>query len=150
MTNSKIRKAAKKRKTPAQEAQACAESLQLLVRLKAANDEGYCRCVTCGTTKHYKDGMQGGHFIERGKSATKLLEENIHPQCCGCNKFKMKTASVVLDYEDYMVQMYGREGVERLKFLSRQPHKWDRGKIHQLHSEIKEQIKYHKARLGEI
>ena len=44
--------------------------LQLLVRLKAADDNGYVTCVTCGVVKHYKDGMQGGHFRPRGIAAT--------------------------------------------------------------------------------
>ena len=139
-----------KRKTAAQEAEACAVDLQLLVRLKAANDEGYCQCVTCGVVRHYKDRMQGGHFIERGRTSVKLVEENIHPQCNNCNHFEMKKASGVLIYEDYMVQMYGRDEVEKLKIESRKTNKWIRSEIRELHKEVKEQIKYHKKRLGEV
>ena len=137
-----------KRKTAAQEAEACAVDLQLLVRLKAANDDGYCKCVTCGVVKHYKGGMQGGHFIERGKSATKLIEENIHPQCNQCNSFGETTVS--LNYREYMVDMYKEDFVEELRALSRKPHKWIRSEIRDLHAEIREQIKFHKKRLGEI
>ena len=49
-----------------------ATELQLLVRLKAADDNGYVSCVVCGVTRHYLDGMQGGHFISRSRLATKL------------------------------------------------------------------------------
>jgi len=62
-----------------------AEAIQLYVRMKYADDNGYVSCVACGTTRHYKDRVQGGHFISRKWLATKLLEENIHPQCAYCN-----------------------------------------------------------------
>ena len=51
-----------------------AKRLQLLVRLKASNELGYCACVTCPAVYHYKE-MQGGHFIPRGCSETKLMED---------------------------------------------------------------------------
>ena len=137
-----------KLKTAAQEAEACAVDLQLLVRMKAANDEGYCKCVTCGVVKHYKDGMQGGHFIERDKTSVKLLEENIHPQCNRCNGFGETTVS--LNYREYMIDMYGSDFVEELRILSRKTNKWIRSEIRELHAEIKEQIKYQRQRLGEI
>ena len=136
-------------KTAAQEAEACAVDLQLLVRMKAADDNGYCQCVTCGVIRHYKDRMQGGHFIERARTKVKLAEENIHPQCSNCNRFKMKEASTVLIYEDYMVDMYGRDAVEELKIEAKKTNKWIRSEIRELHAEVKEQIKYQKQRLGE-
>ena len=139
----------KKIKTAAQDAEACAVDLQLLVRLKAANDEGYCKCVTCGKVAHYKE-MQGGHFIERSRSATKLVEENIHPQCQYCNAFGMKSTIIVLEYRNYMVAMYTEDGVAKLIALSRRSHKWVRSEIQEQRADIREQIKYHRKRLGEI
>lgn len=137
----------RKAKTAAQLAEACAVDLQLLVRLKASDDNGYCQCVTCGKVDHYKQ-MQGGHFIERGKSATKLLEENIHPQCRGCNCFKMKTATGVLIYRQFMVDTYGEDFVKEVEFSARKAHKWVRSDIEKIHSYVKDQIKYQKERIG--
>ena len=53
-----------KRKPPtiSQEVEKAAVLLQRLVRLKAANENGYCTCVTCGVIKKWNDEMQGGHF----------------------------------------------------------------------------------------
>jgi hypothetical protein len=124
-----------------------AKRLQLLVRLKAADDNGYVSCVTCGTTRHYKD-MQGGHFIERGKLATKLLEENIHPQCPGCNCFQMKNASTVLKYRNYMVDMYGDDMVKELERSAWQKKKYYRGEVTDFMADINEQIKFHQNRVG--
>lgn len=137
-----------KKKTNAQLAEKCATDLQLLVRLKASDDSGYCKCVTCGKVDHYKS-MQGGHYMERGRSATKLLEENVHPQCPGCNCFAMKKASGVVLYREYMVGMYGADFVLELEQSSRKPHKWVKSDILDMHEDIKRQIKLHKARVGD-
>lgn len=137
-----------KKYTSAQLAERAAKDLQLLVRLKAADSNGYVTCVTCGKVDNWR-GMQGGHYMERGRSSTKLLEENIHPQCPGCNCFKMKTASGVILYREYMVSMYGEDAVKELEQLSRKPHKWVKADILDLHAEIKEQIKIHNARISD-
>ena len=57
----------KKTKSIAKLVDEAAVLLQLLVRLKAADDNGYVKCRTCDSVMHYKDGMQGGHFISRVK-----------------------------------------------------------------------------------
>lgn len=131
---------ARKKKTIAKLADECAVLLQKLVRLKAADKDGMVRCVTCGTRKHWKE-MQGGHFIERGRLSTKLMEENIHPQCPGCNCFRMKTASGVLDYRRYMVEMYGEDFVTEIEMLSRETKKYFRPELEDLKSELKDRIK---------
>jgi hypothetical protein len=127
-----------------------ATRLQLLVRMKAANDHGFCQCVTCDAFKHYKD-MQGGHFIPRGCSETKLLEENIHPQCNGCNGFGMKFGTSAHIYTLYMQDMYGRDFVEHLIECKRakRPVKWNRCELEQQLEDINTQIRDQKRRLGE-
>ena len=126
-----------------------AELLQKLVRMKAADDEGYCTCVTCGCVKHWKEA-QGGHFIERGKSYSKLLEENIHPQCQGCNGFQMKNASYVLRYRRYMVEMYGEGFVQELEDKARENPAIKRYKpqMEEMVAELKAKIKVQEERLG--
>lgn len=114
--------------------------LQKLVRLKAADGSGYASCVTCKGVFHWKE-MDGGHFISRNHTATKILEENIHPQCKGCNGFRMKDSLVVMDYEDYMKEMYGPEFVEELKILAKRPMKHDRAYLEQKKREYSAQIR---------
>ena len=137
----------KKRKTIAQEVEAAAKLLQRLVRMKAANDSGYCTCVTCDRQFHYKD-MDGGHFISRNHTATKLVVENVHPQCKGCNGFKMKDSLTVLKYRDYMVSMYSEDGVKELERLAWEPKKFTRAEIEGLKAEFREQIKEQEGRLA--
>ena len=137
-----------KLKSIAQELDAAAVLCQRMVRLKAADDEGYCTCITCGRVSQWNDGMQGGHFIERGKTATKIDETNVHPQCRNCNKFRMKISSVVLDYEQKLIDYYGREHVEDMKRRAKQPFKPDRQWIAEQVEYFKEQIAFHEKRLG--
>lgn len=110
----KPKKAKPKIKSIAKVRQELAELLQRLVRLKAADGNGYCKCVTCGKSYHWKE-MQGGHYIERGKIATKIIEENINPQCHYCNHYGMKKASHVILYRKWMIDMHGTGFVEWLE-----------------------------------
>jgi hypothetical protein len=139
-----------KRKPPtiAQEVEKAAVLLQRLVRLKAADENGYCTCVTCGVIKKWNDEMQGGHFFERGRTATKLMVENVHPQCSGCNAFKMKTTGGVLAYRRYMVDMYGEDGLDELEAESRKVKKYSRQEVEDIAADFKEQIKFHLERIG--
>lgn len=57
-----------------------------IVRLKAADDQGYCRCFTCGVSKHWKQ-IDAGHWLSRGKKPTKYHRQNIRVQCKRCNKW---------------------------------------------------------------
>ena len=128
----------------AKEVDKVAKDLQRLVRMKAADKDGFCRCVSCGVLKHWKE-MDGGHFISRSKLATKLETTNVHPQCKRCNGFS--TSTTVLDYRDYMLEMYGKEWVEWLREESRKIKKWTRQELLELHLEIKEQLKFQDKRL---
>jgi hypothetical protein len=118
----------------------CAVLLQKYVRMKAADHNGYCACWTCGKMEHWKD-MQGGHFIERGKTATKLMEENVHPQCRGCNMYGMKKASVVLAYRAAMVDYYGEAFVSELESKANEVTKHSREYLDALKLELKNKIK---------
>ncbi len=124
-----------------------AELLQYLVRIKAADDNGYVKCVTCERVGHFKDGFQGGHYISRGNSATLLMEENVHPQCSGCNSFGMKFHNKESDYKKYMEETYGKDFVEEILATRGKPHKFNRAELEDLIKDFKEQIKFHEARV---
>lgn len=56
------------------------------IRQKYANEQGNCSCYTCGVKKHWKE-LQNGHFVSRSQLATRFDEDNVRPQCVGCNVF---------------------------------------------------------------
>jgi hypothetical protein len=57
------------------------------IRLRDSDQNGYCRCITCGRFASWKN-MDAGHFISREKMATRYDEMNVHAQCQQCNRFK--------------------------------------------------------------
>jgi len=124
------------------------ELIQLLVRVKAADDNGYCKCVTCDTVSQWNDGMQGGHFISRGKTKWCLVEENIHPQCRDCNGFGMKYHNKEAVYTIYMQEMYGHEFVQNMLDTQGEVIKLSRFDLEHSIADFKEQIKFHKSRIG--
>ena len=121
--------------------------IQKIVRLKAADCNGYCQCVSCGVVKHWKE-MQGGHYVPRGNSATRLMEENVHPQCKGCNGYGMKYGDAEKHYTLYMIDMYGRDFVEHLLSLKGKPHKWSRCDLEDMIIDFKAQIKELEANIA--
>jgi hypothetical protein len=98
--------------------------LQRIVRMKASED-GYCTCVTCGKVCHWQE-CDGGHFISRTHTVHKLLEENIHPQCKGCNGFK---GGAYKEYTLFMIDTYGRACVDNLLQTKTEVRKYSRVEI---------------------
>lgn len=132
-----------KKKTLAKVVDEVAVKLQRLVRLKAArvaDKGGYIECWTCNEWDHYSK-MDGGHFISRKRTATKIMEENIHPQCKGCNVGSNGNSVITMDYERAMVDYYGKDFVEEMKDLSREVKKHDRIEMIELKKEYERQIK---------
>ena len=135
----------KKQKTVAKLREEAAVLLQKLVRMKAADENGLATCVTCGKRQHYKD-MDGGHFISRKWTATKLVEENVHPQCKGCNQY---ASGKYDDYALYMVDTYGIEMVRELNDKKRELCKQNRIELEDIKVELKLRIAEQAVRLGE-
>lgn len=135
----------KKQKTVAKLREEAAVLLQKLVRMKAADENGLATCVTCGKRQHYKD-MDGGHFVSRKWTATKLVEENVHPQCKGCNRY---ASGKYDDYALYMVDTYGIEMVRELNDKKRELCKQNRIELEDMKIELKLRIAEQAVRLGE-
>ena len=111
---------------------------------------GFCECVTCGVIKHYKE-IQGGHFYGRKEVLRfKLMEENIHPQCAGCNWKGMQTTKIRERYRMYMEDMYGVRRVKAMNRLAfRKPPRFKMEEVLEFKKYLREQIKIQLKRLGE-
>lgn len=132
--------AVRKRKSNAKLLDECAVLMQKIVRMKAAihAKSAYIRCVTCGKQDHWKL-MQGGHWISRTWTVHKVCEENIHPQCVSCNKYRPER--VADDYTMYMVDMYGIDWVEDMVRAKHEICKRPRQEITDLKDELKARTK---------
>ena len=56
------------------------------VRLRDADDNGNCRCITCPMVLPWKQ-MQAGHWQDRRKLGTRFHDKNVNAQCEHCNEF---------------------------------------------------------------
>jgi len=127
----------------------CLDALQKLVRLKAADDNGYCTCVTCGCARKWNEGMQGGHFLAKGSSSRwALVEENVHPQCNHCNAFGMNGGAAAANYTIYMIDMYGRDFVENMIETKSETLKISAADYRDMLEDLNKQIKYQLDRVG--
>ena len=125
------------------------KTLQKLSRISAADDNGYCKCVSCGKLDSYKS-MDGGHFIPKGSSSRWALEEsNVNPQCKGCNGFSMKHGSAEAQYTLWMIDWVGKDQVEYMLATKNDPIKFYAADYREMISDWSEQIKAHERRLGE-
>jgi hypothetical protein len=126
----------------------CLQAIQLLARVSAANDDGYCECVSCGAINHFAR-MDGGHFIPKGASSYWSLDDrNIHPQCKSCNAYGMKHGSAAQQYTLWMEDYYGRDFVEEMFEKKRDKIKIYKKDYAEMLADMNEQILHHKKRIG--
>ena len=124
-------------------------TLQKLARLRAADDSGYCRCVSCGKSFHWKDG-DGGHFIPKGHSSYWALRiENVNPQCKKCNGFDMKYGTAAQQYTKWMIDKYGREWVDMMEEKKKKVWKLYASDYREMIEKWALEIKQHLERIGE-
>jgi len=95
----------------------------LFIRLRDATDEGMVQCFTCGCVKHYKSGMQCGHFQSRRFLATRFDEHNCAPQCVACNMFR---GGEQFKFAMNLEAKYGEGTAEELEIKARSIFKYSR------------------------
>jgi len=117
------------------------------IRLRDADDNGYVWCITCGRPHYWSDGHQinCGHFIPRGRKATRYDERNCHGQCVMCNKYKSGEWDV---YEQRMIELYGKETVGELKLKSKIGGSYDAYSLQLLIDEYRQKVKQLKKEKG--
>jgi len=85
--------------------------LSIFIRLRDANEDGICKCVTCESRQLWRS-MDCGHFIKRQHIATRFNEKNCHAQCKNCNYFKQGNDA---NYERFIIETYGIDELNKLK-----------------------------------
>ena len=85
----------------------------LYIRLRDADENGFCTCYTCGKVAHYKE-MQNGHFWSRTHLSTRFNENNCKVQCVGCNIFKKGN---YIEYTKRLLKELGEEKFNELEQL---------------------------------
>jgi len=86
------------------------------IRRKYADETGYVKCVSCGRIYRWQE-MDCGHFVPKSRGASvRYLEENVHPECKGCNRFD---EGHLINYTLYMRDLYGEEGIKEIQQQAR-------------------------------
>ena len=105
------------------------------IRLKHSKN-GICTCYTCGRKYEVKK-IHAGHFMSRRHYSTRWDEENVRPQCYGCNvgnQGKQYEFAINLNNEE--------EGkADRLLFKSRELVKFSTGDIEMLIANYQDKLK---------
>jgi hypothetical protein len=117
---------------------------QKLVRLKGADEWGMCVCVTCGCRRHWKE-MQGGHYISRKYTGTKIDQRNIWPQCGGCNGPGRGRPD---EFARWMVNYFGPEILEELAYRKRMTMKYKRHELEDIIVDLRAEVKAKEEELG--
>ncbi len=111
----------------------------LFIRRRDADEWGDVKCCTCPERGHWKT-MDAGHFIPRGKLATRYDERNVHACCPVCNRLKDGNLK---KYEIFLRSKYGQSVIEELREKSKQT-------IKLMQWEIDGLIKYYKIKINQL
>ena len=103
------------------------------IRSKDADHTGQVECYTCGVSKNWKYEIDAGHFMGRGKYATRWNELNVKCQCKKCNGFRSGEQYL---FSKHLDVEYGKGTADDIVFLSNQPARFT-------NDELLEKIKYY-------
>lgn len=107
------------------------------IRRRYADDSGYCKCITCGVVKHWKE-MDAGHGIGRQHWGVRYNERNVHPQCKKCNGFDGGRMDA---YKEAVNKMYGSQTWDLMLLASKKASKMSQSEIDLLEKYYKQKIK---------
>lgn len=86
-----------------------------MIRLRDADENGFCKCFTCYARGHWKC-FQAGHFVKRNRLAVKFHKKNVHAQCVSCNRWQKGNEGI---YAVNLDKRYGAGTAEMLVDLGR-------------------------------
>ena len=109
----------------------------LFIRLRDSDENGFCKCYTCGKVAHYKE-MQNGHFWSRTHLATRFHEDNARTQCVGCNLFKHGN---YIEYTKRLLKELGEEKFNELERLKNSTVKISKVEYEQMIEHYNQKIK---------
>lgn len=108
------------------------------IRLSNADKNGTVICFTCGGV-HTVNDTDNGHYISRSTRSTRWDEQNCHPQCKSCNRFRDGMKDV---YALKLQEKYGKDILEELNQRKNQVFKaspdWLLSKIEYYKQKVKE------------
>lgn len=80
------------------------------IRLRDSDENGYCRCISCGTIAFWKQ-VDNGHFINRSHMSLRFNQTNCNGQCRKCNRFDESNSE---GYRRGLIQKHGPDIIDKL------------------------------------
>jgi len=102
---------------------------------------GQCVCVTCGKVLPWSGGIGGmhtGHFLASRRASIVFEEENVAPQCSGCNRYH---DGMPQQFRLWMEVVRGPEVVDRLERLKATSRQFTREELVDMRIEFKRRLK---------
>jgi hypothetical protein len=90
-------------------------------------------CITCGRAASGRS-LHAGHWISRRYVATAYMEENVHAQCAGCNKYGNGEPQ---KYREFLIDFRGQDVVDELEATYKQIKKWKPHELEELYNDYK-------------
>ena len=107
------------------------------IRLKHSDNNGYCRCISCGKIVFWKQ-IQNGHYMSRRYLSTRFAEDNCRPQCVACNIFNQGNIQM---YRRALVRSIGEQRVDLIEVRARQERReWSLFDLKQMIDFYKKQV----------
>lgn len=97
-------------------------------RLRAADQGGTVRCVTCPKLMYWKEA-DCGHWIKRQHRSVRWDERNVGPQCQRCNHF---LGGAQDEFAQHIVAEHGFKAMDELLALKHQVVKHTRDDLEQM------------------
>lgn len=115
------------------------------IRLKFSDNNGYCRCISCGHI-HYWKQIQNGHYMSRRYRSTRWCEDNCRPQDVACNIFNQGNIQA---YRVALVKQIGEQRVNLVEARARQEVcKYSTWELEELIKDYTKKVKELKAEKG--
>ena len=113
-----------------------AKDYQKLVRLRAADSAGMCKCVTCGK-RVFWTAAHGSHFIHHVNSV-RFHPWNVHACCNHCNTYR---EGALAEYHQFILKTYGEKGLATLRKISKETKVFTREELVEMRLEFLDEIK---------
>lgn len=107
------------------------------IRLRDADDNGYCTCCSSGKVQFWKE-MDAGHFVSRRHLSTRWLPMNVHAQSRYDNRFNNGNPC---GYGKFMLEKYGPTVFDDLEQLKNRTYKMTQFEIKNMIQNYKQQVK---------
>ena len=107
------------------------------IRLRDADENGLCHCITCGHIADPK-AMDCGHWQKRQYMSTRFSEVNCASQCGKCNRFEQGND---VKFRAALVQKYGEDRIQILETLHKTTRKISNFELEQIAKYYKEKAK---------